>query len=102
MLTGYFPLSRVLGESVTAGQRCRLPKCSEPKFLRIYDIINVVRGSDERESDFTARTPYDGIDLEYDGLCELFVTVNTHDMRLQEQIRAYMGLQVYAILCFIP
>ena len=68
-------LCRVLGESVTAGQRCRLPKCSEPKSLRINDIINVVCGSDERESDFTARTPYDGIDLEYDGLCELFVTV---------------------------
>jgi hypothetical protein len=68
-------LSRVLGESVTAGQRCRLPKSSEPKSLRINDIINVVCGSDARESGFSARTPYDGIDLEYDGMCELFITV---------------------------
>jgi len=68
-------LCRVLGESVTAGQRCRLPKSSEPKSLWMNDVINVVCGSDEREAGFTARTPYDGIDLEYDGLCELFITV---------------------------
>ena len=61
-------LCRVLGESVTAGQRCRLPKSSEPKSLWMNDVINVVCGSDEREAGFTARTPCNGIDLEYDGL----------------------------------
>jgi hypothetical protein len=68
-------LCRVLGEAVTAGQRCRLPKSSEPKSLWINDVINVVCGSDAREPGFIARTPCDGIDFEYDGLCELFITV---------------------------
>jgi hypothetical protein len=68
-------LCRLLGESVTAGQRCRLPKSSEPKSLLVNDVINVVCGSDERESDFIARTPCDGIDFEFDGMCELFITV---------------------------
>lgn len=68
-------LCRLLGESVTAGQRCRLPKSSEPKSLWINDVINVVCGSEARESSFVARTPYDGIDFEFDGMCELFITV---------------------------
>lgn len=68
-------LCRLLGESVTAGQRCRLPKSSEPKSLSINDVINVVCGSDTRESAFIARTPCDGIDFEFDGMCELFITV---------------------------
>ncbi len=68
-------LCQLLGESVTAGQRCHLPKSSEPKSLWINDIINVVRGSDAREACFSTRTPRDGIDFEFDGLCELFITI---------------------------
>ena len=68
-------LCRVFGESTTAGQRCRLPKSSEPKVLWINDIINVVCGSDVGESGFTPRTAHDGIDLEFDGLSELFITI---------------------------
>ena len=68
-------LSRVFGESMTAGQRCRLPKSSKPKSLWINDIINVVCGSDVREPGFIARTAHNGIDLEFDGVCEMFITM---------------------------
>lgn len=68
-------LCRVFGESVTAGQRCRLPKISSPKSLWINDVINVVCGSDTHEPVFSTRTPHDGIDLEFDGMCELFITI---------------------------
>ena len=66
----------ILGESLTAGQRCRLPKISAPKkSLWIYDLINVVRGSDICEPAFSSRMTCDGIDLEFDGICELFITI---------------------------
>ena len=69
-------LCRILGESVTAGQRCRgLPKISAPKSLWINDLINVVCGSDVCEPTFSSRTTCDGIDLEFDGICELFITI---------------------------
>lgn len=68
-------LCRVFGESMTAGQRCRLPKSSKPKSLLVNDIINVVCGSDVREPGFIARTACDGIDLEFDGVCEMFITI---------------------------
>jgi hypothetical protein len=65
----------ILGESVTAGQRCRLPKISEPKSLWINDLINVVCGSDVCEPTLISRTTCDGIDLEFDGMCKLFITI---------------------------
>ena len=68
-------LCTVFGESSTAGQRCRLPKISAPKPLYQNDVINVVCGSDICESVFNARTVRDGIDLEFDGRNELFITV---------------------------
>ena len=68
-------LCRVFGESTTAGQRCRLPKISSPKGLWINDVINVVCGADACEPVFTSRTSRDGIDLEFDGVCELFITM---------------------------
>jgi hypothetical protein len=68
-------LCGILGESVTAGQRCRLPKISAPKSLWINDLINVVCGSDICEPTFVSRTTCDGIDLEFDGACELFITI---------------------------
>ena len=68
-------LSNIFGESVTAGQRCRLPKVSHPKTLWRNDIINVVCGNDECEPVFNSRTERDGIDLEYDGSAELFITI---------------------------
>lgn len=68
-------LCHILGESVTTGQRCRLPKISAPKSLWINDLINVVCGSDVSESIFVARTTCDGIDLEFDGASELFITI---------------------------
>ena len=69
-------LCGLLGESATAGQRCRLPKISAPKNLWRNDIINVVCGADTAEQgEFSIRTVRDGIDLEYDGCSELFVTV---------------------------
>jgi hypothetical protein len=69
-------LCGVFGESATAGQRCRLPKISSPKNLWRNDIINVVCGSDTVEhGGFNARTVQDGVDLEFDGCNELFVTV---------------------------
>jgi hypothetical protein len=68
-------LCAVFGESATAGQRCRLPKISEPKLLWQNDIINVVCGSEDCEPVFNAKTVRDGIDLEFDGCSELFITI---------------------------
>ncbi|KAI2510048.1 hypothetical protein MHU86_4342 [Fragilaria crotonensis] len=68
-------LCAVFGESATAGQRCRLPKVSNPKHLWQNDIINVVCGSDVAEAVFNLRTVNDGIDLEFDGCSVLFVTI---------------------------
>lgn len=68
-------LCGILGESVTAGQRCRLPKITAPKSLWINDLINVVCGSDISEPTFVSKTTCDGIDLEFDGMCELFITI---------------------------
>ncbi len=68
-------LCNVFGESATAGQRCRLPKISAPKSLLQNDIINVVCGSDDHETAFNIKTVRDGIDLEFDGCSELFITV---------------------------
>ena len=68
-------LCAVFGESATAGQRCRLPKVSNPKHLWQNDIINVVCGSDVAEAVFNLKTVNDGIDLEFDGCSALFVTI---------------------------
>ena len=69
-------LCGLLGESATAGQRCRLPKISTQKNLWRDDIMNVVCGADTAEAGaFSVRTVHDGIDLEYDGCSELFITV---------------------------
>jgi hypothetical protein len=68
-------LSSVFGESVTAGQRCRLPKVSSPKMLQKNDIINVVCGSNLCEESFNPGTTRDGVDLEFDGSCELYITI---------------------------
>jgi hypothetical protein len=68
-------LCNVFGEATTAGQRCRLPKILTPKSLWPNDIINVVSGSDVCESSFDRKTVHDGVDLEFDGGSELFITV---------------------------
>ena len=70
-------LCSILGESTTVGQRCRLPKISTPKCLGINDLINVVRGSDvcEPTTSSSRTTTCDGIDLEFDGVCELYITI---------------------------
>ncbi|KAI2513006.1 hypothetical protein MHU86_1297 [Fragilaria crotonensis] len=68
-------LCKIFGESVTAGQRCRLPKVSSPKALWQNDIINAVFGSDDCEPIFNPKTERDGIDLEFDGSSELFITI---------------------------
>lgn len=68
-------LCTIFGESVTAGQRCRLPRVSSPKTLWQNDVINAVFGSDECEPIFNPRTVRDGIDLEFDGSSELFITI---------------------------
>ena len=68
-------LCGVFGESVTAGKRCRLTKISSPKSLWINNINNVVCGFSLCEPVFNARTPHDGIDMEYDGVYELFITM---------------------------
>jgi hypothetical protein len=39
------------------------------------DVINVVFGSPEPEPAFNLRTERDGIDFEYDGCAELFITI---------------------------
>ena len=62
-------LCSILGESVTVGQRCCLPKIATPKSFWINDLINVVCGLDVCEATFTSRTTCDGIDLEFDGVC---------------------------------
>ena len=67
-------LCNVFGESVTAGQRCRLPKKGLTKFLEQNDVVNVVSGADNAEP-FDARTERNGIDLEFDGSSELFITI---------------------------
>jgi hypothetical protein len=67
-------LCRVFGESATAGQRCRLPKITAPKMLGTNDVVNVVRGADTAEP-FSSRTVRDGVDLEFDGSSELFLTI---------------------------
>jgi hypothetical protein len=43
------------------------------KFLEQNDVINVVSGADNAEP-FAARTERNGIDLEFDGSSELFIT----------------------------
>ena len=68
-------LCNVFGESATAGQRCRLPKISRPKCLWQNDIVNVVHGSDNGEALSNPKTVRDGIDLEFDGCSELFITI---------------------------
>jgi hypothetical protein len=68
-------IGNVFGESVTAGQQCCLPKVSLPKTLWKNEIINVVWGNNESEPIFNSRTKRDGIDLEYDGSAELFITI---------------------------
>ena len=68
-------LCYAFGESVTAGQRFRLPKISAPKRLWQNDIINVVCGSDAQEPVFNSKTVCHGIDLEFDGCGELFVII---------------------------
>jgi hypothetical protein len=67
-------LSKIFGESVTVGQRCRLPKVSVPKTLWNNYIINAVCGSDDCEAEFNSSTIRDGIDLEFDEI-ELFITI---------------------------
>lgn len=42
-------LCSILGESIIAGQRCRLPKSAHPKSLWINDIINAVCGCNVRD-----------------------------------------------------
>jgi hypothetical protein len=59
---------------VTAGQRCRLPKVAIRKSIGTNVIINVVCGADSAET-FLSRTVRDGIDLEFDGSSELFITI---------------------------
>jgi hypothetical protein len=73
-ITQLHRLCNVFGESVTAGQRCHLPKIASPKSLGKNDLINVVCGSDSAEQ-FIPRTVRDGINLEYDGSSELFITI---------------------------
>lgn len=68
-------LCSILGESATAGQRCRLPRVSLPKTLWQNDIINAVFGSDECEPVFNPKTVKDGVDLEFDGSSELYITI---------------------------
>jgi hypothetical protein len=67
-------LSNVFGDGITCGQRCRLPRVAIPKRIATNDIINVVRGADSAVP-FVYRTERDGIDLEYDGTSDLFLTV---------------------------
>jgi hypothetical protein len=67
-------LCNVIGESLTAGQRCRVPKIASPKFLEQNDVVNVICGADNSEP-FDARTERNGIDLEFDGSNELFITI---------------------------
>ena len=91
-------LCHVFGESATAGQRCRLPKSSEPKMLWINDIVNVVCGADVGESGFTPRTAHDGVDLEFDGLSEPLLQFDTPNMPSpHEQVWA---LKMEATPCF--
>jgi hypothetical protein len=68
-------LCTIFGESVTAGQRCRRPRVLSPKTLWQNDIINAVFGSDKCEPTFNPRTLRDGIDLEFVGSSELFITI---------------------------
>lgn len=69
-------LCSVFGELATAVQQCCLPKISAPKSLWEDDVlINVVGGSDDNEPDFNSKTVCDGIDLEFDGCNELFITI---------------------------
>ena len=94
-------LCQVLGESVTAGQRCRLPKSLKPKSLWINDIINVVCGSDVREPGFVARTPNDGVDFEFDGLSEMFITIRYSRYAYTTRTSAEEGCDplLYSLIC---
>ena len=64
-------LFTVIGECVTAGQPCWLPKVSAPKFLLQNAIINVVMVL----TTFSAKAVCDGINLEFDGCSELFIII---------------------------
>jgi hypothetical protein len=48
---------------------------SVPKTLWRNDVINVVFGNPDPEPVFNLRTERDGIDFEYDGCAELFITI---------------------------
>jgi hypothetical protein len=61
----------VFGQTVTAGQRCRLPKAATPKKLCQNDVLKVVCGGHGIEEPFNPCTAQDGVDLEFDGNSEL-------------------------------
>jgi hypothetical protein len=68
-------LSNVFGDGITAGLRCRLPKVLYPKNIVTNDLINVVCGANDAAVPFVFRTERDGIDMEFDGFSDLFITV---------------------------
>jgi hypothetical protein len=71
-------LCDVFGEAITAGQRCRLPKIRSPKPLSKNDIVNVVCGSETPEEVYNPQTLCNGIDMEFDGISDLFICIRFH------------------------
>jgi hypothetical protein len=94
-------LCYVFGESVTAGLRFRLPKISAPKGLWQNDIINVVCGSDAQEPVFNSKTVCHGIDLEFEGCGELFVTIRyrSYPFSANNLVVAECDPLLFALIC---
>ena len=90
-------LCHVFGE--LTGQRCHLPKSSEPKMLWISNIINGVCGSDVGESWFTPRTEHNGIAWNLMACLSSFITIRySRDPSPQRQVGA---LKIDATRCFL-
>ena len=64
-----------MGSQLLLANECRLSKVASPKFLGQNDVVNALCGADNAKP-FHARTLLrDSIDLEFDGLRELYTTI---------------------------
>ena len=71
-------LSSILGELLTTDVRKRRPKYRVIDSLHLHDAINVVAGSEERETPFRHRTYKQGIDFIYDGSNRVRIRMRYH------------------------
>lgn len=68
-------LRELLGDLTGLDVRKRRPAMADPQRLRINDAINVIVGSESAHEQFDYRTSDDGLDLAFNGLNELSISV---------------------------